>query len=79
MKKIYAILGIVLLTTSCSHVSEEIIGNNQEGMTIVRVCKSRGNLVNPVAFGSSCFIETRDYGRISNKTNTINIISDDDR
>lgn len=78
MKKIYIIITILALVSGCSHVSEEVLGHNQYGQTIVRVCKSRGNLVNPVAFGSSCSVELRNYGRV-NQSNTINIISDHNR
>ncbi len=77
MKKIIFLFLIII--TGCSHVTEEVIGYNQYGQTIVRVCKSNGNLVNPTAFGSSCSIEARNYGRISNQTTTINVISDDNR
>ena len=78
MKKIFFLSSIVCVT-ACAHVSEQIVGYNEEGMTIVRVCTSRGNLVNPSAFGSGCEIELRDYGRISNTANTVNIISNDKR
>jgi hypothetical protein len=79
MKKIYAIFTILILTTGCySHVSEDVLGYNEHGQTIVRVCKSTGNPANPVAFGSSCSVELRNYGRI-NHSNTINVISDYNR
>lgn len=78
MKKML-ILSVFLLTSGCSHVTEEIIGYNESGQTVVKICKSRGNLANAAAFGSDCKIELRDYGRISNKSNTINVISNDKR
>lgn len=73
------LLMCVICLTACGHVSEQVIGYNEDGITIVRVCKSQGNLVNPSAFGSNCEIELRDYGRISNTANTVNIISNDKR
>ena len=79
MKKIIVLFALSLLVSACAHVSENIIGYNERGQTIVRVCKSRGNLGTVDAYGSSCTIEVRDYGRISNQANTINIISNDNR
>lgn len=78
MKKLITIL-LLFAICGCAHVSETIIGYNEEGKTIVQVCKSRGNLANASAFGSSCKIEARDYGRVSNKSNTLNVISTETR
>lgn len=80
MKKIFIYINVLFLC-SCGwgHISEEIIGYNEEGKTMVRICESRGNLVNPQAFGSSCRIELRDYGRITKSAETVNIISNDKR
>ena len=78
-KILIAVLGAVLCS-ACTHISEEIIGYNDRGKTIVRVCKSTGDpLGHTNDYGSSCKIEERDYGRISNMANTINVISDNDR
>lgn len=78
MKKLLILFSLFAFS-GCAHVSETIIGYNEEGKTIVQVCKSRGNLANTSAFGSSCKIEARDYGRISNKSNTLNVISTETR
>lgn len=78
MKK-YILFFFVLCLAACAHKSEQVIGYNEDGFTIVRVCTSHGNLVNPSAFGSDCEIELRDYGRISNPSNTVNVISNDRR
>ena len=79
MKKVLFLFIVCLLASACSHVSENIIGYNERGETIVQVCKSRGTLNNADAFGSSCKMEIRDYGRVSNKTNTVNVVSNDNR
>ena len=73
------ILATVICLAGCSHVNETIIGYNEKGQTIVKVCHSRGNLVNAAAFGSDCTVELRDYGRVTNDAHTINVISNDDR
>ena len=78
MKKVI-ILSSLLLSGCFSHINETVIGYNEKGQTIVKVCKSRGNLVNSSAFGSDCIVELRDYGRITNSANTINVISNDKR
>ena len=78
MQKI-SLLVMVICLSACAHTSEQVIGYNEEGKTIVRVCTSRGNLVNPTAFGSDCEVQLRDYGRVSNKSDTINIITNDKR
>lgn len=64
---------------ACAHTSEQVIGYNEYGETLVRVCTSHGNLVNASAFGSDCTIEIRDYGRVTNKAETINVISSEKR
>lgn len=79
MKKVIFLFISCMFASACAHVSENIIGYNERGETIVQVCKSRGNLASADAFGHSCKIEIRDYGRISNKSDTINIISNDNR
>lgn len=78
MKKLLIML-CLFAVSGCAHVSETIVGYNEEGKTIVQICKSRGNLANSSAFGSSCKIEERNYGRISNKSNTLNVISTEAR
>lgn len=78
MKKTVILFSILCLF-GCSHTSEQVLGYNEKGQTIVRVCHSRGNLVNSAAFGSDCTVELRDYGRITNSANTINVISDNKR
>lgn len=69
----------ILFLSACAHTSENIVGYNEKGQTIVKVCKSRGTLSNIDAFGSSCKIELRNYGRVSNTSDTVNIISTDKR
>lgn len=71
----------VLFLAGCvmDHTNEDVIGYNDEGKTIVKVCKYSGTPANPSAFGSTCKVELRDYGRVSNKADTINIISNDKR
>lgn len=78
MKKL-TLLTLFLGLCACAHTSEQIIGYNEEGKTLVRVCTSRGNLVNASAFGSDCVVELRDYGRVTNKAETVNIISSEKR
>lgn len=78
MKKLLLSISFICFF-GCSHTSEQIIGYNEHGQTIVKVCHTRGNLVNSSAFGSNCVIELRDYGRITKNAETINIISDDNR
>lgn len=78
MRKTVLLFSILCLA-GCSHTSEQVLGYNEKGQTIVRVCRSRGNLVNSAAFGSDCTVELRDYGRITNSANTINVISDNKR
>ncbi|MCQ2581522.1 MAG: hypothetical protein MJ170_00885 [Alphaproteobacteria bacterium] len=81
MKKTLVIITACLVLSACSHthITEDIIGYNETGKALVRVCKSSGIGANAKAFGSSCLIELRDYGKISNTANTINVISNDDR
>ena len=80
MKKLIVIAVFATVGMSaCTHINENIIGYNERGETIVQVCKSRGNLSSADAYGHSCKIEIRDYGRVSNKANTFNVISNDAR
>lgn len=80
MNKAIFIFLAALFCSACTHINEEIIGYNEHGKTIVRVCKSVGDpLGHPNDYGSSCKIEERDYGRISNTATTINVISDNNR
>lgn len=79
MKKLVFLWFVALFLGACAHVSETVIGYNEDGKTIVRICNARGNLGNDHAFGSSCKIEMRDYGKISNTSQTFNIISTGDR
>lgn len=78
MKK-YVLFFLVLGLSACAHKSEQIIGYNEEGLTLVRVCSSYGDPGNSTAYGSDCKIEVRDYGRISTPASTVNVISDDKR
>jgi len=67
MKKIILLLIITVFNCACyfTHLSETIIGTNEDGKTIVQFCKSKGTLKNTKAFGSTCTIELRDYGHIN--------------
>lgn len=78
MKK-YILCFFVLCLAACTHTSEQIVGYNEDGLTLVRVCTSYGEYGDHAAYGSDCKIELRDYGRISNPSNTINVISNDKR
>ena len=78
MKKTLILISTICLF-GCSHTNESVIGYNEKGQTIVKVCKSWGNLGNASAFGSSCTVELRDYGRVTNDAHTINVISNDKR
>lgn len=78
MKKSLLFL-IVICVSACAHTSEQIVGYNEEGLTLVRVCTSYGEYGDHAAYGSDCKIELRDYGRISNPANTVNIISNNNR
>lgn len=79
MKKISFII-LVLCLVACSHTSEQVVGYNEDGLTLVRVCTSYGDpMYTPDAYGSSCVLELRDYGRITNSASTINVISDERR
>lgn len=66
MKKAFILLCVICLS-GCSHTHEQILGYNDKGQSIVQVCHSRGSFSNSSAFGSSCIIELRDYGWITNK------------
>ncbi len=77
MKKLYLLSALMLC--ACAHTAEQVIGYNEDGKTIIRVCKSRGTTNNATAFGSKCTVELRDYGRVSNASDTINIISKETR
>ena len=80
MNRRIMVLFMALCCGACTHINEEIIGYNEQGKTIVKVCKSVGDpLGHPNDYGSSCRIEERDYGRISNTATTINVISDNNR
>ena len=79
MKKLALVFMILGLCACSHHTKETIVGYNEEGKTLVRVCKSVGNLASQDAFGSECTIELRDYGRITTKTETVNVISADKR
>ena len=67
MKKIIILLILTVFNCACyfTHLSETIIGTNEQGKTIVQFCKSKGTLKNTTAFGSTCTIELRDYGNIN--------------
>lgn len=79
MKKIILLSSMICLGGCYTHTEEYVVGYNDKGQTIVRVCSSRGSPINPTAYGSSCTVELRDYGRITNSANTVNIISNDKR
>ena len=78
MKKL-TLLILFLGLCACAHTSEQVIGYNEDGKTLVRVCTSRGNLANATAFGSECVVELRDYGRITTNAETVNVISSEKR
>lgn len=79
MKKIILICGILALC-GCTHTTEDVVGYNEEGLTLVRVCKAYGDpMAAANAYGSECWLELRDYGRITNNASTINVISNDKR
>lgn len=80
MKKLLFIFASTAFLGACfSHVTEDVVGYNEDGKTIVKVCKTKGTPSNYAAFGTTCKIEKRDYGRVSNKTETLNIISESSR
>lgn len=73
-------LGTLMILAGCAHTYEQVVGYNEEGLTLVQVCKSYGDpTLRPDAYGSSCVLELRDYGRITNTANTVNIISNENR
>lgn len=74
MKKIIILLAVITFNCACyfTHISETVIGINEEGKTLVQFCKSKGTLKNTTAFGSSCTVELRDYGKITFEENTVN-------
>ena len=74
MKKLLLCI-LCLFLYACTHISEQVIGYNEEGKTLVRVCKSTGTPAYPNAYGSECLVELRDYGRITTKAETVNIVS----
>ena len=67
MKKIILLLIVIAANCGClfTHYSEDIIGTNDDGMTVIKFCKSKGTLVHKSIFGSTCTIELRDYGNIN--------------
>lgn len=67
---------MVVCLCGCAHTSESILGYNERGQTVVRVCKSYGQLG---MYGSDCTIELRDYGRVTNDAHTVNVISNPNR
>lgn len=78
--KTVILFGIMISLVGCAHTYEQVVGYNEDGLTLVQVCKSYGDpTLRPDAYGSSCVLELRDYGRITNTANTVNIISDDNR
>lgn len=78
MKKL-TLLTLFLGLYACAHTSEQVIGYNEDGKTLVRVCKSWGVAADHAAYGSECVVELRDYGRVTNKAETVNIISSEKR
>ena len=76
MKKVCFILCLAILS-GCSFVNnEKIVGYNEQGKTVVEVC--RGGFFIGLG-GKSCNIELKDYGRVSNKSDTLNVISKEER
>lgn len=77
MKKL-SIISILVLFAGCSRTYyENVIGYNEKGQTLVRVCDSTVGVLDNLE--ANCKIELRDYGRISGVANTVNSISDDER
>ncbi len=76
MKKLFILFSVFILS-ACSHVDEHIIGYNDKGQTLVKVCRSRGNIGHAFAFGSRCTIELRDYGKVTKNARTVNIVTDE--
>ena len=71
MKKLIFILIATLFLGACFlYLSEDIIGYNEEGKAVVKMCRSRGTVGNERLLGSSCRIELRDYGKIDTSQNT---------
>lgn len=79
MKKTIILFSALCLSGCYTHTNESVIGYNEKGQTIVKVCTSHGSPLNPNAYGSSCTVELRDYGRVTNDAHTINVISNDKR
>lgn len=76
MKRVYLILCLAAMSGCSFQNNEKIVGYNEQGKTVVEVC--RGGFVIGIG-GESCSIELKDYGRVSNKSDTLNVISKEDR
>ena len=64
MKRFALFSGLLFMTFALSagpHSDEQVIGYNDDGLAMVRVCESLGSFENTSAFASSCRIELRDY------------------
>ena len=79
MKKIFLLAACLALSACYRHTSEQIVGYNEDGKTLVRICTSKGSPASSTAFGSNCVLELRDYGRITKTAETVNIISTEKR
>ena len=69
MKKLIFVLIATLFLGACFlYLSEDVIGYNEEGKAVVKICRSRGTVGHERLLGASCRIELRDYGKVSPTT-----------